>query len=103
MPKIRDLGINTIHMSGGGQNPGNQSGCEGSSCVPDAQSGCEGSSCVPGAQSGCEGSSCVPDNKSGCDGVSCKPRSPRNTAPAEGFDPYIVAQLRQQLEIHIGN
>jgi hypothetical protein len=109
MPKIRDLGITTIYMSGGGHDP-NTSGCEGASCGDDdEQSGCEGSSCLdddhlPDSQSGCEGSSCVPDQvKSDCGGNTCKDRSPRNTSAAEGFDPMIVAQLKQQLEIHIGN
>ena len=99
MPKIRDLGITTIHMSGEGEKkPGNQSGCEGSSCVPrpDNQSGCEGSSCVGDEDD-------KPGNQSGCEGSSCVPRSPRQTAPAEGFHPGVVAQLRQQLDMHLGN
>lgn len=98
MPKIRDLGITSIFMSGGGHDP-NTSGCEGASCGDgDEQSGCEGASCI-----GDDEDDDKPGSQSSCEGSSCKPRSPRHTAPAEGFDPMIVAQLRQQLEIHIGN
>jgi hypothetical protein len=128
MPKIRDLGINTIPVTmrppeiGGGGGP-NQSACPGASCGPEVQSGCPGASCIeeqsgcPGAScneehSGCPGASCRPDDDENshrpdhiCPGASClpdKPRSPNRPGKQAGaFTPQAVAQLRQQLETHI--
>lgn len=119
MPKIRDLGINTIpitmrppeigpggaifacHKSHGDQT----SACGEPSCIGDEQSACGDVSCKPDDEtSACGEPSCVGDVHSTCGDPSCAPKSPRSPHDhrASAFSPAAIAQLRQQLEIHIG-
>lgn len=115
MPKIRDLGINTIPITmrppaigqGGGlyachdRSSDQTSACGEASCDDDATSGCSEASCVDEhQQSGCSEASCVGDQQSACSGASCGPKPPKQHHSA--FNPDGIAQLRQQLEIHLG-
>jgi hypothetical protein len=134
MPKIRDLGINTIPITmrppeigpGGGIFACNQShndhasacgspscvgqgtsACGDLSCKPhddDATSACGSPSCIVDETSGCESPSCIDDDEtSGCESPSCakSPKSPHDHH-ASAFSPAAIAQLKQQLELHIG-
>jgi hypothetical protein len=126
MPKIRDLGINTIpvtmrppEIGEGGmyacqQSNDTTSACPEASCFTEtkkstnhSEKSCPDASCLDDdgdddEQSGCPDASCVEDDDdstSACPDASCKPRGHKN---ASAFSPEAVAQLRQQLEHHIG-
>ncbi|HYC61691.1 MAG TPA: hypothetical protein VEK79_19200 [Thermoanaerobaculia bacterium] len=130
MPKIKDLGINTIPMrppqigTGGSlDNEGLQyfaaqehTGCSEATCGrqqprdsggggSDYTSGCSDASCAPDT-SACGDTSCKPQDTSACGDTSCgDPRrspSPKDKKKASAFHPDAIAQLRQQLESHIG-
>ncbi|HYH06311.1 MAG TPA: hypothetical protein VEK11_04540 [Thermoanaerobaculia bacterium] len=116
MPKIRDLGINSIPIpihvkpaedvwlaTGGAVT----SACGDSSCEEDdASSACGQSSCEDRDHdhddnvSTCGHSSCEDHGGKDHDGKDDDDNHPRQTTP---FAPEAIAKLRQQLEAHLGN
>ena len=119
MPKIKDLGINTIPMTmrppeigpggtldepgreyfaapqppGGGDTAPNTSACGDTSCQD--YSGCSDTSCHD--YSGCSDTSC---DRPRPNKPSPSPKGPKKNTSA--FPPDAIAQLRQQLESQIG-
>jgi hypothetical protein len=109
MPKIRDLGINTIPITMRPPEIGPGGGlyaCDDHSHA-DQTSACGEASCGGDEDedetSGCSEASCVGEEQSVCPDASCKPKPPSPPGHHHSaFNPDAIAQLRQQLEIHIG-
>lgn len=124
MPKIKDLGINTIPMTVASPQigadgsledhglqyfaAGEQTACSEATCgrqrePRDDRGGGGGGSDYTSA---CGDTSCKPEDTSACGDTSCKPPSPgkphKGHKDASAFHPAAIAQLRQQLESHIG-
>lgn len=127
MPKIKDLGINTIPMTmrppeigpGGSFDDaqyyvtGQQhTACSEATCgrsnprPKHDTTGCSDTTCEADT-SACGDTSCSDHDGSACSDTTCKdrsprsPRSPRDDKKMGAFSPDAIAQLRQQLESHI--
>lgn len=117
MPKIRDLGINTIPLTmrppeigeGGGHEYfacGDHSSDAEKSCLGQNQTSACGASCgaeddMPDESSGCSDASCGHDDDKDKDKDKDKDRD-KGGYKLGAFHPEAIAQLRQQLEQQIG-